>query len=100
MFAGQDPSVIYTHIVVTLCIICSQGKVFQLLRILKSQHKCEVSGSRSAILNLMKLIFFIVYPYLKLHILFNSNGLAVWFGFPHITHTCITKIMPDNFWPP
>ena len=26
-----------------------------------------------------------VYPYLKLHILFNSNGLAIWSGFPEIT---------------
>ena len=24
--------------------------------------------------------------YLKLHILFNSNGLAIWCGFPDITH--------------
>ena len=41
-----------------------------------------------------------VYPYRKLHILFYSNGLAIWSGFPDITH--ITKIMADNlpFWPP
>ena len=26
------------------------------------------------------------YPYLKLHILFNSNGLAIWSGFPDIAH--------------
>ena len=37
---------------------------------------------RSAILNLIKLIFFMLYPYLKLHILFDSNGLAIWSGFP------------------
>ena len=51
---------------------------------------------------LIKLKFFIVYPYLKLHILFNtcSNGLAIWSGFLDITH--IKKIMADNlpFWPP
>ena len=35
-----------------------------------------------------------VYPYLKLHILFNSNGLAIWSGFPDITHS--KKIMADN----
>ena len=35
-----------------------------------------------------------VYQYLKLHILFNSNGPAIWSGFPYITH--ITKIMADN----
>ena len=29
-----------------------------------------------AILNFIKLKFFMVYPYLKLHIFFNSNGLA------------------------
>ena len=27
-----------------------------------------------------------VYPYLKLHILFYSNGLAIWSGFPDIMH--------------
>ena len=35
-----------------------------------------------------------VHPYLKLHILLDSNGLAMWSGFPDITH--ITKIMADN----
>ena len=35
-----------------------------------------------------------VYPYLKLHILFNSNGLAIWSGFPDITQ--IKKIMADS----
>ena len=49
------------------------------------------SGRRSAILNLIKLKFFMVYPYLKLHILFYSKGLAIWFGFPDIMH--ITKKM-------
>ena len=35
----------------------------------------------------MNLIqFYMVYPYLKLHILFNSNGLALWHSFPVITH--------------
>ena len=32
-----------------------------------------------------------VYPYLELHILSNSNGLAIWSGFPDITQ--IKKIM-------
>ena len=32
-----------------------------------------------------------VYPYLKLHILFYSNGLAILSGFPDITH--IRKII-------
>ena len=27
-----------------------------------------------------------VNPYLKLHILFNSNGLAIWSSFPDIMH--------------
>ena len=39
----------------------------------------------SAILNLIKFNFFMVYPYLKLHILFNGNGLAIWSSFPDIT---------------
>ena len=52
------------------------------------------SGRMLAILNLIKLKFFMVYPYLKMHILFYSNGLAIWSGFSGITH--ITKIMADN----
>ena len=58
------------------------------------------SGRRSAILNLIKLKFFMVYPYLKLHILFNSNELSIWSGSPDITH--LTKIMANNrpFCPP
>ena len=35
-----------------------------------------------------------VYPYLELHILFYSNGLAIWSGFPDTTH--LKKIMADN----
>ena len=34
-----------------------------------------------------------VYPYVKLHILFDSNGLAIWSGFLDITH--IIKIIAD-----
>ena len=41
------------------------------------------------------LKFFMVYPYLELHILFYSNGLAIWSGFQDMTH--IKKIMADNF---
>ena len=55
----------------------------------ESRYRKKLSiriGRRWAILNLTKLIFFMVYPYLKLHILFNSNGLAIWSGFPDITH--------------
>ena len=40
------------------------------------------SGRMSAILNFIMLTFFMVYPYLELHILFYSNGLAIWSGFP------------------
>ena len=60
------------------------------------------SGRRSAILNLIMLKFLMVYPYLKLHILLYSNGPAIWFSFPDITYTCITKIMAYNlpFRPP
>ena len=38
------------------------------------------NGCRSAILNLIKLNFFMVYPHLKLHIWVKSNGRAIWFG--------------------
>ena len=40
----------------------------------------------SAILNLMELIFFRTYHSLKPHILFYSNGLAIWHNCPDITH--------------
>ena len=29
---------------------------------------------------------FMAYPYLEQHIMFYSNGLAIWSGFPDITH--------------
>ena len=52
----------------------------------------EVRSGRSlAILNLIKLNFFMVYPDLKLHIFLNNIGLAMWSGFPDITD--FTKIM-------
>ena len=38
----------------------------------------------SAFLNLIKLKSFRTYPSLKLHLLFNSNGLAIWHSFPII----------------
>ena len=37
------------------------------------------------------LKFFMVYPYLELHILLYTNRLAIWSGFPDITQ--IKKIM-------
>ena len=40
----------------------------------------------SAILNFIMLKFVMVYLHLELHILFYSNGLAIWSGFPDITH--------------
>ena len=58
------------------------------------------SCRKAAIFNFIRLKFFMVYPYLELHILFYSNGLAIWSGFPDITH--IKKLMADkrSFWPP
>ena len=50
------------------------------------------SGRRSAILNLIKLKFprqAYRYPHLKPHILFNSNGRAIWHSFPVITYIYI-----------
>ena len=52
---------------------------------MKRENLSIGSGRRSAFFNLIKLKFVMVYPYLKLHILFNSNGLATLFGFPHNT---------------
>ena len=43
-------------------------------------------GRMSAIFNLLELKFFRVYPSLKPHILFYSDGLAIWHCFPDITH--------------
>ena len=40
----------------------------------------------ASLLNLIKLRFFRSYPSLKPHILFYSNGLDKWHGFPDITH--------------
>ena len=47
----------------------------------------------------IKFKFLRAYTYLKPHIFFNSNGLAIGSGFPDITH--MKKIMVDNwsFWP-
>ena len=41
-------------------------------------------------LNLIKLKICMVYPLLKLHILFNSNGQAIWSGFPDIKTTRVS----------
>ena len=35
---------------------------------------------------MIKFKLFMVDPHLKPHILFKSNGLAIWHGFPVITH--------------
>ena len=58
------------------------------------------SGRMSAIFYFIMAKFFMVNPYLELHILFYSNGLAIWSGFPDIMH--IKKIIADNlpFWAP
>ena len=58
------------------------------------EHLSIKSGRKSAIFNFIMLKCFMVYPYLELHILFYSNGLAIWSGFPDITH--IKKRMADN----
>ena len=42
------------------------------------------NGLKFAILNLIDLKLFRVYPSLKLHILFYSNGLDFWHGLPDI----------------
>ena len=36
-----------------------------------------IMAEKAAILNLIKLIFFKMHPYLKSHISFYSNGLAI-----------------------
>ena len=44
----------------------------------------------------MNIKFFMVYPYLKLHILFYSNGLNLSGPVFQILYIIITKIMADN----
>ena len=71
-----------------------------MLSVSRSQENLQIRiGCRSAILNLIQLNFFMVYPDLKLNILFDSKGLAIWSGFAEITHI---KKMSDNrpFRPP
>ena len=50
-----------------------------------------------AILNFIELKFYRAYSSMKPHILFYRNGLAIWHGFPDITHI---KNNADNlpFW--
>ena len=43
------------------------------------------NGRNLAILNLIEVKIFRAYPSLKTHILFYSNGLAIWHDFPDIT---------------
>ena len=42
-----------------------------------TNSKFKVQSRRLAILNLIRLKFFMVYPYLKLHVLLDSNGRAI-----------------------
>ena len=64
---------------------------------LKQEHTRQ---SPTAIIEIVSRIFefdqvtFFIYPYMKLHILFNRNVLAIWSGFPDISHT--KKIMTNN----
>ena len=51
-----------------------------------AQHIKVNYGQYSAILYLIKLKIFRAYPYLKQHILFCSNGLAIWHGLSDIRH--------------
>ena len=44
----------------------------------------KVNDGKLAILNLLNQTFVRAYPSLKLHILFYSDGLAIWHGFPDI----------------
>ena len=53
-------------------------------------------GRKSAILNLIKLIFFRAHPSLKPNILFYSDDLAVWHGFQDITHRPIKINMAES----
>ena len=54
-------------------------------------------GRKLAIFNLINLKFCRAYNLsLKLHILFYSNGLAVWHGFPDITHINVNNDCKSN----
>ena len=67
-----------------------QFEIFYGISTSEAAHTNGLAICGSALLNMIKLKFFMVYPYLKLHILFNSYGLAIWPGSPDITH--INKI--------
>ena len=65
----------------------------------------HIKVKRLAILNLIRLKTFAVYSHLKPHIMFNTNGLAMWHGFPVIMHikvktgrrSAILKLIMLNF---
>ena len=61
-------------------------------------------GQKSAIFNLFELKSFRAYGYLKPHILFYNNGLAIWHGLPNIRHIEVNyrrwlanKVYRENF---
>ena len=55
-------------------------------------HNKDNNGRMSAILNLIEKNFFRVHPSMKSHIiLFHNNGLALWQGFPDITHIIVNN---------
>ena len=50
-------------------------------------------GRKLVILNLIEFSFFRAYPYLKPHIVFYSNDLAIWHGLPDISNNKINKVI-------
>ena len=49
------------------------------------------NGCKSAFLNLIEMKFFRAFYSLKSHLLFHSNDLLIWHGFPDIIHNIKVK---------
>ena len=62
--------------------------IFQIMPIVKVRASNYLARfvRYQAILNLIKLKIYRAYPYLKPHILFCSNGLAIWHRLSDIRH--------------
>ena len=48
-------------------------------------------AEKAAILNLIESKFFKMHPHLESHILFYSNGLAIWHGLPNNGHVKVNN---------
>ena len=73
----------------------SHDHLFQISHVFPDIAHNKVNNvSKSAIFNLIKLEFVRLNLSMKSHILFHTNGLAIWHGFPDIMHV---KVNNDHF---